>query len=181
MALDYKPDNSKVGDLDIVHGAILSEHEGRPNTVRGAIDRRLKLGGAAEVNTRHALVLPSDATDLLNSIGDVIADYERRMIKDQRDLLTITGLRFDPSLPLHRQFELARRFALISFADKRKLATILIQHVPGDLGYDYAPHVHLLAFARQLRGSNWGCFTEIRNFGSRTVLAGEWAEILAAG
>lgn len=180
MALDYKPDNSKVGDLDIVHGAILSEHEGRPNTVRGAIDRRLKLGGAAEINTRHALVLPPDATDLLYGVEEIIADYERRMITDQRDLLTITAVRFDPTMARHRQFELARRFALKSFAEKRSLATILIQHVPSELGYDHKPHVHLIAFSRSLQGSNWASFTEVRNFGSRTVLASEWAEILSA-
>ena len=181
MALDYKPDNSKVGHIDIVHGAILSEHEGQPNTVRGAIDRRLKLGGAAEVNTRHALVLPPDAADLLFGVEEIIDHYERRMIKDQRDLLTITALRFDPIVARHRQFELARRFALKSFAEKRNLATILIQHVPSELGYDHKPHVHLIAFSRALQGSNWGAFTEVRNFGSRTVLAGEWAEVLAAG
>lgn len=176
--LDYSPEKGKTPGVDIVHGAIGALHKEQTNTVRGAVSRRLNLGGAEAPNTLYAVVLPPDAADCLNDLEAILASYEHALINGQRDLLTMSGLRFDHATPLHRQFELGRRLALRSFAEQRSLASIIVQHVPSRIGFQNKPHVHIIAFARTLHGSNWGAFTELRHPGAKAILAQEWANTL---
>lgn len=178
MTLDYSPEKGTTSGVDLAHGPISREHKDQINSVRGAIARRLNLGGADSPNVFHEVILPPDAPDCLAELLPIIASYEAAMIPGQHDLLTITSVRFDPSVPLHRQRELGRRFAVQSFAEKRQLACIIAQHVPSRLGFKNKPHIHIIAFARLLHGSNWGAFTELRYPGGKAALVREWATLL---
>ncbi|WP_121119997.1 hypothetical protein [Croceibacterium ferulae] len=179
MSLDYAPEREKVAG-DVVCGTIFAEFGNRTNSVRGAIERRLTLGGGTMAAHRHELLLPPDAPDLLLDRENLVSHYERSLLPNQRELLVIFTMRFERDGSLHAQWELARSFVRQHIVGRR-LGTVLVQHCPGLAGYaDGKPHVHALAIARELIGSNFAAFTPLSRPGAKAILAAEWQAWQAA-
>lgn len=180
MAIDYKPETGKPPrGVDVAAGVIQANYKGVATTAREAIERRLVLHGGTGACHRKKLLLPPSAPDLLGEIKAATDCYEERLIPDQRDLIVIFTVRFEPNLAVHRQWELARGFAYQHLALQRNLAVILVQHLPGLSGWQNKPHAHMLAFARELHGPYFQGFTPLTKPGAKAILANGWADWLA--
>lgn len=181
MPIDYKPETGKPPrGVDVAAGVIQASYKGIATTAREAIARRLVLHGGTVACHRQVLLLPPSAPDLLDDIEAATDCYEEGLIPGQRDLIVIFTVRFEPNLAVHRQLELARGFAHQHLAVQRNLAVILVQHLPGLAGWQNKPHVHMLAFARELHGSYFQGFTPLIKPGAKAILANAWADWLAA-
>ncbi|MEG3173693.1 hypothetical protein U1708_15895 [Sphingomonas sp. ZB1N12] len=180
-ASERDPLPTSIGAVDIAHGIIQSAYKGKANTVTGAIARRAMLHGADQVNAHNLeLLLPPSAPDLLTNLATLVPSYEGQLIPGQVDLLGVTTLRFDYAMPCHRQWELARGWAALYFAERRNLVVQLIHHVPGLAGRTNKPHIHCLWMVRALHGCVFGAFADIAKPGSKTLLATEWAAYLGS-
>lgn len=176
---DYAPERGPVPvGVDVAHGVIQAEYKGRTNTVASAVAKRLMPHGAAGTPCyRDTVVLPAAASDLLDGVIPLCDLYNRQLMPQQRDLLTITTLRFDDAMPLHVAWRLAVGFADDSFCRRRKQPGILAQHVPALAGRGASKHhVHILALCRSLTaaGATFGGFSDLAQPGAKAVIAAEW-------
>jgi hypothetical protein len=123
---------------------------------------------------RSEVLLPPGAPDMLGDLDMLLEHYERSLLP-QRELVAIFTMRFSRGDALHDQWELARGFIRQHLNTERRLAVIAVQHAPGLAGFtEGKPHVHALALARSLDGSNFGGFTPIAKAGAKLTLATEW-------
>ncbi|MDE1917267.1 MAG: hypothetical protein KGJ57_22865 [Sphingomonadales bacterium] len=180
MSLDYAPEHGKVTG-DIAVGTVLSSFGKGINTARGAVERRLRVGGGTMPAHRSEVLLPPGAPDMLGHLDTLLDHYERSLLPSQRELVVIFTMRFPRDSALHDQWELARAFIRQHLNAERRLAVIAVQHAPGLAGFaEGKPHVHGLALARSLDGSNFGGFTPIAKAGAKLILANEWQAWRAA-
>lgn len=104
--------------------------------------------------------------------------YQQELQEDRPELLLSLTLHFDRPLPRHEMIMLARMFAVDHLVRARRLSTLFVLHQPGDLGSLNAPHVHLLATARQQWPSGWGGYvTEVLRDDGQQLLFDEWREL----
>lgn len=177
MSLDYSPEPGSACDgIDLSHGIIRSEHAGRANTVERAIVRRLLPHRSGVIDAYdHEVLLPDYAPTSLRKLVTLVRTYEAQQLPRQRDLLSITTVRFNRGLTHHSAWELARCFARCSF-NARNLAVVMVHHVPALAGRKHKAHVHLLAPVREPH-QEFGPFVML----DKATLAAEWREIVAGG
>lgn len=169
---DYIPD-PKVDS--VVSGVILSTHKGKPVQVATALARRLWFHGGKTPCHRHELLLPPDANDLLLDVEAARKRFEDQLIPDQRELLIVFTMQFEPGGAMHDQWETARSFAREHMVVGHQLAVVLAQHQPGLSGWTAnRPHVHALAFARRLEAAHFLGFTPLTKAENRARLAALW-------
>ncbi len=96
----------------------------------------------------HSLVLAQGVTDEYSDIQLLLRRYTANPVEHNRSLFTAVTLAFPDATSLHDGFDRARVFATVELAQKRRLSTLLIQHVPAHGGSARPMHVHLLVLPR---------------------------------
>lgn len=122
--MDYSPDkNARLPGIDFTHGTIKPHHGGRATTAGQAIARRLSPHGRGEIDCfDHEVLLPRYGPDALRQLHRLVLTYEEQLLPNQRDLLGIATVRFDPGERFHHQWELARAWVRASL--NRGLVTL---------------------------------------------------------
>ncbi|SOB81154.1 hypothetical protein SAMN06297144_1426 [Sphingomonas guangdongensis] len=107
----------------------------------------------------HRLLLAAGTPDIASP--KVLFDsYDADVCANQNLLAVVQTLRFDPDLPRHTMMQHAYLYASLTLHPKR-LSSLIVQHMPGDIRSARAPHVHILTLARVHRISGWGQVHEV--------------------
>lgn len=128
----------------------------------------------------HDLLLPSGVSDDYRRPGLLFARYQQGLLADRPELLLSLTLHFERPLPRHDMMEAGRAFAMEHLVRKRRLSTLLVLHLPGEVASENRPHIHLLSLARQHWPSGWGSYaTDILCDDGQHILYAEWSRFWA--
>lgn len=187
--LDYAPITGTREDLSfgIIQAA---PGEKQTNTAEGAIFRRLypilkpedsALPWLRPTCFRHDVLLPAGASDEWYDAQRLARAYDEQGFS-LKDLVVIVTLRFPEvealpqELKLHEAWEMARAFTLERLVRVHRVAAVCVMHVPARAARPGAPHVHVLALAREVLPSGFGKFARpLAADEGRDVLDQEWA------
>jgi hypothetical protein len=185
---DYASQGPFAGeDLDGSFGIIPCTFKGRPNRMVDVVHRRLVQFNRPMVEpwaptcTRFDVILPPHAPDACHDPLVLSRLIDAQRMPDQQDLAILITLRFEHHALLHRGWELARGFALQCLATERDTPVIAVMHVPQLAARIYKPHIHLVASARRVLGSNCADFvTDLLNADAKVNAAKLWSDWHAA-
>jgi hypothetical protein len=125
---------------------------------------------------RDDVLLPPAANDDLCDMRVLSERYESSALPDTKDLAVVATIRLHGVDPMHVHWERVRSFAHQRLAIDRRLAVILVGHVPAHAGSRAANHIHMVIPARELTaqgfGAGLGRFASDRGL---PVFATEWA------
>jgi hypothetical protein len=187
-ARDYASQGPFAGDdLDGSFGIIPCTFKGRPNRMVDVVHRRLVQFGRPMVEpwvptcTRFDVILPPHAPDACHDPQKLAQLIDAQRMPDQQDLAILITLRFEHHALLHRGWELARGFALQCLATARNTPVVAVMHVPQLAARRYKPHIHLIASARRILGSNCADFvTDLLDADAKVNAARLWSDWRAA-
>ncbi len=185
---DYASQGPFDGDgLDGSFGIIPCTFKDRPNRMVDVVHRRLVQFGRpmaepwAPTCTRFDVMLPPHAPDACHDPQGLARLIDAQRMPDQQDLAILITLRFEHHALLHRGWELVRGFALQRLAIDRDTPVVAAMHVPQVAGRRHKPHVHLIASARRILGSNCADFvTDLLGTDAKANAARLWADWRAA-
>lgn len=170
-------------DLDASFGIIPCTFKDRTNRMVDVVHRRLVQFGRPMVEPwaptcmRWDVLLPKHAPDACRDPKALATMIDAQRMPDQQDLAILVTLRFEHHALLHRGWELARGFALQRLAVERETPVIAALHVPQVAGRRHKPHVHLIASARRILGSNCADFvTDLLGADAKLNAAALWAD-----
>lgn len=131
---------------------------------------------------RYDVLLPPGASDDYLDPEVLCRAYAAHGFEGIKDLVVIATVRFPdaemipPRLKLHEAWELARSFAYQRLTLERKLAVVIVMHVPRRAGQgDLAPHCHIMALARELGPTGFGNFIRpLASDAGRQLMDQEW-------
>jgi hypothetical protein len=180
---DYASQGPFAGDdLDGSFGIIPCTFKGRPNRMVDVVHRRLVQFGRPMVEpwaptcTRFDVILPPHAPDACYDPQTLARLIDAQRMPDQQDLAILITLRFEHHALLHRGWELARGFALQCLATERDTPVVAVMHVPQLAARKYKPHIHLVASARRVLGSNCADFvTDLLDADAKVNAARLWS------
>jgi hypothetical protein len=113
--------------------------------VRPTLEQVKEAGSRWSVTAaRHSVVLASGVPDEYSDIQLLLRRYAANRLEYNRSLFTAVTLMFPSATTLHDGFNRARAFATVELAHKRRLSSLMIQHVPAYGGSARPMHVHLL-------------------------------------
>ena len=125
---------------------------------------------------RDDVLLPPAANDDLCDVRVLSERYESSALPETKDLAIVATIRLHGVEPMHAHRERVRSFAHQRLAINRRLAVILVGHVPAHAGSRAANHIHMVIPARELTaqgfGAGLGRFASDRGL---PVFATEWA------
>lgn len=125
---------------------------------------------------RDDVLLPPAANDDLCDVRVLSERYESSALPETKDLAIVATIRLQGAEPMHAHWERVRSFAHQRLAIDRRLAVILVGHVPAHAGSRAANHIHMVIPARELTaqglGAGLGRFASDRGL---PVFATEWA------
>jgi hypothetical protein len=187
--LDYSPITGEMDELSF--GVIQADpNQKQTNTAEGAVFRRLypilkpsdpALPWVQPTCFRHDVLLPAGASDELWNAQRLVRTYDEQGFS-LKDLVVVVTLRFPEvealpqTMKLHEAWEMARQFTLERLVRLHGVAAICVMHVPARAARPGAPHVHVLAPARELLPSGFGMFTRpLATDEGRELMDMEWA------
>ena len=124
---------------------------------------------------RDDVLLPPAANDDL-CVRVLSERYESSALLETKDLAIVATIRLHGAEPMHAHWKRVRSFAHQRLAIDRRLAVILIGHVPAHAGSRAANHIHMVIPARELTAQGFGA--GLGRFASDCglpVFATEWA------
>lgn len=99
---------------------------------------------------RDDVLLPVGAGDDMCDVRAVCERFEASATTDTKNLAVLITIRLRGGDPMHVSWEKVRGFAHERLAIQRKMAVILVGHVPAHAGSRAGNHIHLVASAREL-------------------------------
>lgn len=112
-----------------------------------AAERRAA-GSAWVVTARdHSLLLAPGTPDLASPQA-LFEAYDATLPDRQNVLAVVETLRFDQNLPRHTMMQRAYLYASL-YLQPRALSSLVVLHMPGDIGSDRQPHAHIVTLARR--------------------------------
>ncbi|WP_260598226.1 hypothetical protein [Sphingomonas endolithica] len=125
---------------------------------------------------RDDVLLPPSAVDDLYDPRVLCERYEATALPDLKNLALVITIRLRGPKPMHVHWERVRSFAHQRFATERRLAVILVAHVPAHAGSRAANHIHLVVPARELTAQGFGAgIGRLASDRGLPEIAGEWA------
>lgn len=166
-------------------GVLRREYKLKRNTLDGWLLPKLHLDAGASTRVtgvRSDVLLPVWAPDMLLDPVALCQGFEREAGALQKDLALHLELRIDGRQPLHQWWEAARDFARGALVDDLHLPVVLVLHRPANSGFREAnaPHIHVMALARELDARGFGRSTDAACDHAHAAFAERWRQALAA-
>ncbi len=149
------------------YGVLRTSYNGAINTASGYVASKLAVVNPAatnwQVSRRYDVVMPQGAPDMWWQPQALWRAYDEAVLGHQRDLIIALTCYVDDGFPIHAGWEQARAWVREALVEQRHLAAMMILHLPSAAGSANAPHVHILASARQALGWGFGGFAKETN------------------
>lgn len=129
---------------------------------------------------RDDVLLPPEANDDLCDVRALTERYEASALPDTKNLAILVTIRLCGPEQMHAHWERVRSFAHQRLAIDRRLAVIMVGHVPAHAGSRAANHIHLVVPARELTAQGFGAGVgRLASDRGLPILAAEWEAWIA--
>ena len=129
--------------------------------------------GWAVTARAHALVRARGAPDV-QALEQLAEDFDGRTVGDQKLLAAVITILFpDMMLTGHELMQMGSTFCALHVAPRR-LTSVAVLHVPGDVTSLRPPHLHLVVFARAQGLLGWGVVHPDLAEERHTMWTAEW-------
>jgi hypothetical protein len=148
-----------------VYGMLRSSYNQTANTADGFVAGKLMVADRAAADWRpqvagYDVLIPHHAPTLWRDPRELWTAYEGARLSRQRDLAICITAYLEAARSLHDGWEQVRAWTYEVLVKKRSLAATLALHVPSTAGSSNAPHVHVIATARQALAWGFGTFAD---------------------